>query len=143
MKTIALRFSENFSPDGGTIKAHMEIINKNGYVWYGKMGSRISDKVRREILKDSCDILLIRSGHSERYWAKVIEIADCPSEKEFVPEYYREEIDLFHTWFKVVSFTEAPKDIMSKCMVSSSKQLLGIVSKHSMSPYFVIDYPVE
>ena len=26
MKTIALRFAENFSPKGGTIKAHFELL---------------------------------------------------------------------------------------------------------------------
>ena len=37
MKTIALRFGEHFSPACGTIAAHQEIIDKSGYVWYGKM----------------------------------------------------------------------------------------------------------
>ena len=45
MKTIALRFGEHFSPDCGTIAAHQEIIDKLGYVWYGKMGSTVSDKL--------------------------------------------------------------------------------------------------
>ena len=38
MKTIALRFGETFSPEGGTIKAHQEVIDSCGYVWYGKLG---------------------------------------------------------------------------------------------------------
>ena len=41
---------------------------------------------------------------------------------------------------KITEFVEAPKDIMSKCVVTSSGQLLGNVSKHSMSPYFKIEY---
>ena len=32
MKTIALRFADNFAPDGGTIVAHNEMIEKYGYV---------------------------------------------------------------------------------------------------------------
>ena len=50
MKTIALRFGEHFSPDCGTIAAHEEIIDRLGYVWYGKMGSKISEKMIKEIL---------------------------------------------------------------------------------------------
>jgi len=39
-------------------------------------------------------------------------------------------------WAHVV---EISKDIMSKCRVASSGAVLGEVSKHSMSPYFIIE----
>ena len=45
MKTIALRFGEHFSPEIGTIAAHQKIIDEYGFVWYGKMGSSVSNKV--------------------------------------------------------------------------------------------------
>lgn len=45
MKTIALRFSNNFAPKTGTIVEHQKLIDKNGYVWYGKLGSSISNSV--------------------------------------------------------------------------------------------------
>ena len=41
MKTIALRFAENFAPDCWTIAAHQEVINKYGFTWYGKMFCRV------------------------------------------------------------------------------------------------------
>ena len=50
MKTIALSFSNNFAPDIGTIRAHEELINKNGFVWNGKLGSKISAKVAEDIM---------------------------------------------------------------------------------------------
>ena len=53
MNTIALRFGELFSPKCGTIAAHQAIIDKIGYVWYGKMGSAVSDKVISKILKSN------------------------------------------------------------------------------------------
>ena len=141
MKTIALRFGEHFSPDCGTIAAHQEIIDTLGYVWYGKMGNRISDNVKKKIFIDEkCKILLIRSGHSERYWAYVEAIANKVEDVQAVPSYYRADRDRFYTWFKITSFTDAPKDIMSKCIVISSGQQLGTASKHSMSPYFKIEY---
>ena len=37
--TIALRFADTFAPSIGTIQAHQEMIDKNGHVWYGKLGS--------------------------------------------------------------------------------------------------------
>lgn len=140
MKTIALRFGEHFSPDIGTISAHEEIIDTYGFVWYGKMGSSVSDKVIKEIMNnDSPRILLIRSGKTERYWAQVEEIQHSVPDREYIPQYYREYAETFKTWFKITDFTLAPKDIMSKCHVASSGAPLGEVSKHSMSPYFIIE----
>lgn len=68
MRTIALRFSNNFAPEIGTIRAHEELKNENGSVWYGKLGSRISEKVLIDIMKnESPRILLIHSGATARY----------------------------------------------------------------------------
>lgn len=141
MKTIALRFGEHFAPACGTISAHQNIISEKGFVWYGKMGSRVSDTVRKEIMGDKgCKILLIRSGSAERYWACVERISDTPDDISAIPQYYRDDKGIFKTWFKITNFEEAPKDIMSRCIVTSSGQPLGSVSKHSMSPYFKISY---
>lgn len=141
MKTIALRFGEQFSPKCGTIAAHQEIIDKLGYVWYGKLGTSVSDKVIADIKSaDDPQILLIRSGRNERYWAKIIEIQhEIPPLAE-IPEYYRDIAWTFKTWFKISKFEHAEKDVMSKCRVASSGNALGEVSKHSMSPYFIIEY---
>lgn len=141
MKTIALRFGEHFAPECGTISAHEEIIKKIGYVWYGKMGASVSDKMISEIMSAEVPkILLIRSGKTERYWAKIEKIQhDVPNKME-IPEYYRDTAGTFKTWFKVIAFEIATKDVMSKCVVASSGNPLGEVSKHSMSPYFKINY---
>ena len=142
MKTIALRFGEHFSPECGTISAHEEIIERLGYVWYGKMGSKISEKMVKEIMaSDSPRILLIRSGKAERYWAEVKEIQCGVPEKEAIPEYYRDIAGTFKTWFKIDKIVLADKDVMSKCVVASSGKILSEASKHSMSPYFIINSP--
>lgn len=140
MKTIALRFGEHFAPPCGTIAAHQGIIDELGYVWYGKLGNKISDKVAAEVMNnESPRILLINSGKTTRYWANVTEIKKDTPEASGIPAYYRDSAKNFKTWFKVVSFETAPKDIMSRCFVTSSGVPLGEVSKHSMSPYFIIE----
>lgn len=140
MKTIALRFGEHFSPEIGTIAAHEEILDEYGFVWYGKMGSSVSDRVIQDIMaNDNPQILLIRSGKIERYWASVKEIRHGVPDKKYIPEYYRDYAEKFKTWFKISGFTLAPKDVMSRCHVASSGALLSEVSKHSMSPYFIIE----
>lgn len=141
MKTIALRFGEHFSPDCGTIAAHQQLIDRLGYVWYGEMGNPVAARVVKE-LKEQGDtkILLINSGKPERYWAHVSEIIKETPPIEGIPEYYRDLTEKFKTWFKITEFESAPRDIMSKCIVASSRNALSKVSQHSMSPYFIIEY---
>ena len=141
MKTIALRFGEHFAPSCGTIVAHQEIIDKLGYVWYGKLGNTVSDKIVAEIMaNDTPKILLINSGKADRYWANIVEIKKSTPEANGIPEYYRENSNNFRTWFKIASFDIAPKNIMRQCCVASSGAPLSEASKHSMSPYFIIEY---
>ena len=142
MRTIALRFSNKFAPDCGTIEAHNELIQENGYVWFGKLGSKIAAGVFGEILgNDEPRILLIHSGAANRYWAYVDKIQHEIPKRDDIPAYYRDETEKCKTWLRVIRFEDAPRDIMSKCSVASSGQELGIASKHSMSPYFKIIAP--
>lgn len=140
MKTIALRFGETFSPSCGTILAHQKVINELGYVWYGKMGNTISDKVIKDIMSnENPKILLIQSGKTQRYWAYISEISKINPPLEHIPQYYRDNSSKFKCWFKITKFESAPKNILRKCLVVSSSQPLGEVSKHSASPYFIIE----
>ena len=144
MKTIALRFGETFSPECGTIAAHQSIIDSIGYVWYGKLGAPISAKTIEE-MKQSDDprFLLIHSGKANRYW---VHFSDASTEKPApaeYPTYYGDKAELMKTWFKVTAFEQASRDVMSHCFVASSGNPLGKASRHSMSPYFIIEYKEE
>lgn len=142
MKTIALRFAEYFAPPEGTIVAHEEVINRVGYVWYGKMGTPLSHKVVETILEqESPRILLIHSGGTERYWAYVDDISREKPEESKYPDYYHDKSEKFKTWFKVNRFELAPRGIMAECVVASSGSVLSDASKRSMSPYFIIIAP--
>lgn len=142
MKTIALRFSNKFAPECGTIEAHNELIQKIGYAWYGKLGNKIAECVFSIVLENlQPRILLIHSGAANRYWAYVDKIQYDIPEREGIPAYYRDDAEKFKTWFRVIRFEDAPRDIMARCTVASSGQELGVASKHSMSPYFKIIAP--
>ena len=144
MKTIALRFGEHFSPECGTIAAHQMLLDKYGYVWYGKLGAPVTPKMVSEMREqEDIKILLINSGKPDRYWAHVSEISyERPSYNEF-PKYYHDISDKLKTWFKITCFEQAPKGIMGRCFVTSSGSPLSEASKHSMSPYFKITYEEE
>ena len=141
MRTIALRFSDQFAPQEGTIKAHQALIDRYGSVWFGKLGLPVSEKAVGYICQsETPKILLIHSGKAERYWAYINTIQRESPPSHLIPEYYRNKSDRFHTWFHVLSFEKADKDILSKYIVISSGQLLSSVSRSSMSPYFIVEY---
>lgn len=144
MKSIALRFGEHFAPECGTIAEHQEIIDKLGYVWYGKLGASVTAKIIEEIrTQEDPKILLINSGKADRYWAHISEVIyEQPPTGEF-PAYYKEKFEKMKTWFKVLSFELAPRDVMAQCTVISSGSSLSEASKRSMSPYFKIQYEEE
>lgn len=144
MRTVALRFAENFAPECGTIAAHRELIDTNGYVWYGKLGSAVALRTVSEILEDEDPrILLIHSGGQDRWWAHIEAIQRTTPCLDEIPEYYRGKAVDFGCWFKVVRFERAAKDVMSRCVVASSGKQLTSASRHSMSPYFIIDYAAK
>ena len=141
IKTVALRLADNFAPKSGTIAEHQKIIDSNGYVWYGKMGSALSGSIIEEILKlEEPKFLLINSGKFDRYWMYVEDIKKECTEPQFIPEYYRNQTERFKCWFKITKIELAQKDVMAHCFVTSSGNSLSEASKHSMSPYFKIEY---
>ena len=144
MRTVALRFAENFAPKCGTIAAHQELIDQFGHVWYGKLGAAVSFKTAGEILdNDDPRFLLIHSGGQDRWWVHVEKIQRETPPLDEIPAYYRKSADDFGCWFKVKSFEAADKSVMSQCVVASSGKVLSSASRHSMSPYFIIDYAAK
>lgn len=141
MKTIALRFADNLAPKEGTISAHNSMIEKNGFVWYGKFGARVAERIKEEILANRFkQILLIHSGTNERYWLHIDCISYQTPRLTEIPEYYRDIANSIKTWFRVIKIEKADKNVMSRCIVPSSGRSLSIVSKYSMSPYYIIEY---
>lgn len=141
MKTIALRFADNIAPKEGTIAEHEKIIDELGYVWYGKFGTKVSEKNKSVVLEsEDKRILLIHSGTSKRYWLHIEDISYETPELTAIPEYYRDRAETIKTWLKVTMIEKAEKSVMARCTIASSGSPLSAVSRHSMSPYFIIDY---
>lgn len=141
MRTVALRFAENFAPVCGTIAAHQEHIDTSGHVWYGKLGSAVSFKTVNDIMNDNDPhFLRIHSGEQDRWWVHIEKIQRETPPLDGIPAYYQNKADGFGCWFKVLRFERAAKDVMSKCVVASSGKPLTSASHHNMSPYFIIDY---
>ena len=120
---------------------HQEIINDVGFVWYGKFGNTLSQKIIDELMSQSPKkILLIKSGFPERYWAYFDKIQkEKPKDLNTIPNYYRKETNKIKCWFRITRFEKTDNNIMSKFIISSSKMPLSEASKHSLNPYFIIE----
>ena len=144
MKTISLRYTDNFAPDKGTIVAHQNVLDVKGYVWYGKLGTPISLKIASMLLNNpEPRFLLIHSGAFDRYWIYFDKISREQPIYEDFPDYYHNIADRLKTWFRIIRIEKAEKNVMSKCVVVSSGLPLSDASRHSMSPYFIIEYNKE
>ena len=134
MRTVSIRFGENFAPPCGTIEAHSEILREKGFVWYGKLGAPINSAAAKELLKNGpVDFLLIKSG-------SVSKIERTEPNKSEYPSYYWEFGPKIKCWLKVTEIRKAEQDVMSKCLVVSSKRRLSEVSKGSLNPCLHIEY---
>ena len=132
-----LRFSDNFSPKSATIEEHRKIIKSKGYVWYGKVGCKISTKILDEILANGpVKILLVKSSSPERYWATVEQYSY--EKQSNYPAYYEDVIDNMNTWLKITKIEEAEEGIVDRCITSTGKKLSEIYKK-SMGSYFRIE----
>ncbi len=141
MKTISLRYTDKFAPNNGTISEHRKLLAKKGYVWYGKMGAPVSDKVSAMMMCNSNPrLLLIHSGSTERYWLYVDSISREIPPKEEYPAYYHNMAKHCKTWFRICAIEQAERNVMGQCKVISSGAPLSEVSRHSMSPYFIIEF---
>ncbi len=141
LKTIALRFSDNYAPKEGMIFHHQKVIDENGYVWFGKFGNRISkDIINEQLSNNDPQFLLIKSGGIDRYWVHFDKFQEEQPEIMLIPEYYRNTSSEIKSWFRVKKFETADKNVLSQCRVLSSGDILSNVSKHSMNPYFKITY---
>ena len=139
MITVALRFFDKFTPEGGTILAHQKVIDEKGFVYYGKLGTPLSVKIIQQMMGNRDKrFLLIHSGKQDRYWMHYESVTRDEVDVRHIPEYYRDRASDFKTWFRVVKIEMAPKDVMKYCFVNSSGRPLGEASKHSMSPYLII-----
>ena len=113
-------------------------------VWYGKFGNAVSKEIINEQLEsDDPKFLLIKSGGIDRYWVHFDKYVQDTPEVDKIPEYYRNNAKDIKCWFRITRFEKADKDVLSKCSVLSSGDCLSTASKHSMNPYFKIDYRGE
>lgn len=112
---------------------HKSILDKEGYVWFGRYGKRKfdikineSDKSIYIILKDA----VISTNKS--FICEVTEILDYILEDGY-PEYYEQFIDDIKQWFKIINIYEIDTEILYEKFVAhksgkEAKKVLGSIT---------------
>ena len=140
MRTIALKYHDDFWPMRSMFDEHQSYLLSNGFTWWGKTGVPISKKVASEVLaSDDPRVLLIHSGEKDRWWAHVDQIVYGRPDEAFIPSWYRDNPENYNCWLRITRFERAPKNVMSRYLVASSGKLLSKSSSFSRSNYFIID----
>ena len=114
------------------IPEHMKIEDANGYCWFAKCGSKISERVLNSLIKDKIKIIL--------YSRKKTYIADLAEFKYEIqnygyPEYY--ENTIFQTKRKVAVFlklfniTEIDGYVINKLRAISTGRIVSDIFWHS------------
>ncbi|EPX56316.1 metallophosphoesterase [Cystobacter fuscus DSM 2262] len=122
INAVILRFRDLVTPPGGTIRQHKQILDDQGFIWWGwwnKSGEAVPERVFAELkeraLKDGLTVYLFDSGHERVYsatckdiqWATARARMASPDPKR-TPEYYNEQQYL--AWFKLKDINETPLD---------------------------------
>ena len=145
--TLVIRYSDAFSPPGGTIEAHLDVLRSWGYVWFGKMGKRVGpvhiDRLTEDIRQKRDPTLILAGsvrGGTQLYTCTIqdVQYRLPPAERDQVPEYYRERTRDFSVWFKLGSILQLD-DRHAKLLVvvSSQKRLLDVLGRSSSTTFLV------
>ena len=139
-KILILRYGANIISD--CMKLHHNVIEREGYCWFGKLGRAPSDKVIHEIMMDGegCVVLYAREG---TYVAKVTEITDKKPLRAY-PEYYNallfDEGYIPSLYFRLTDLKPINAGELQNLVVSSSKNNLVDTLNKSMNSFFCAEY---
>lgn len=112
-KNKFIQKEQNFTEEFDTIDEHLDIINKNGFVWWGKFGRKLGQQKVDSVLTNlsrNLNVFLYLFSEDKCFKAKLSFITNDISNVnvDFIPNYYRETIDKnCGTYFKITEIKEA------------------------------------
>lgn len=124
------------------LEEHKSILNKEGYVWFGRYGKRKfsikineGEKSKYIILKDAA------KSTNRTFICEVVEIENNIP-KEGYPEYYKTFINNIIQWFKIINIYEIDTDILFEKFISckSGKEAKKVIG--SIAPIAILK-PIE
>lgn len=134
---LVLRYSLNIRKT--IIEDHKEVIDSEGFCWFGKMGSVTSNHIIDAVLAASKPaIVLYKKGH---LYLCSFEAITTNKPQSGIPTYYESEYVIPSCYFKLTEIEEAPLELLEHLIVRSSKRKLSdIFSGQCMASSFFVSY---
>lgn len=117
-----LRYSNKMEKE--CVKKHIEVLNKDKFVWWGKCGSRSSQKNINLVLNEKNPKLILYSTNDKCFICDIDEIT-YEKPKHSYPKYYDDVFDdEFYptTYFKIHTINELDKMYLEHLVVNSTKR---------------------
>ena len=133
---LCMRFVNVGSYD--CIEEHKTLLNKNGFVWFGKIGNKPTDKALNRMIEDNSNYVLLKEPKKAYICTFETYQHDIPSEG--YPAYYSTEIlpnREFSIWFKLLSINEV-KDfsVLNDIVLKSSRSPILETARKSIASHF-------
>jgi len=146
---LLIRFSDRLLENRGTIEEHQNVIEKEGAVWFGKMGQPVSynviEKLNQQVEKNIKTYIYLVKGNRRTPSAFLSELIiasrEFPqNEKELIPAYYQELeiIQFIKVWVKIRCLHEIGSGDLNKMRVASSVYPLTETLIKSSTGHFII-----
>lgn len=129
-----------YNPDifSGSIEEHINVLKREGFCWFGKIGKRPSlDKMKLVLGSEDATLILYSKGAV--YKCRLADYT-CDLPGQGVPEYYKELSEYGSEWcyFKLMKIEPIAVDSLKDYWVTSSKKnLLDTVGRMMASFVFV------
>jgi hypothetical protein len=144
-----LRFSDSLLKDKDTISEHNDLAERSGAVWFGKMGSPVSqnniDRLNEQVQAGIQTYVYLVKGNrrkSTAYKAPLfLASRDFPnSEQHLIPSYYT-ALDILRYvrfWVKLGSITPVSQEELNHIKVASSVLPIFETLVRSSTGHFII-----
>jgi len=146
---LLLRFSDSLLKEGDTIDEHNQVIQREGVVWFGKMGSTVSqsriDILNEQVREDIPTFVYLVKGNRKKstvYRARLAVASKTipKGESQLVPPYYF-SLDIpkyVNFWVKLTEIVPIDFSELKKLRVGSSVlPIHETISKSSSGHFFL------
>jgi hypothetical protein len=145
---LVVRFSDSMFGVGNVVAEHNEIVSKHGAVWFGKLGSSVSqtrvDILNKQIEQKIPTFLYLVKGNRRKsmaYRADLLAVSrDFPKDKDQIPAYYEEKdlLEFMKVWMKIGQIEPIELSDMRSLKTINSIYPIAETLVRSSSGYFLV-----
>lgn len=138
-KYLLMRYSTGYT--GDIIALHKEILDQQGYCWFGKIGNIPSDRILKNVYSDVPSVLILYRKNA----AFICETDKYSVRKpsDGIPAYYEKEGIFPSIYFRLKTIDVCDPTIFHDSIVVSTGTFVEDVVYHSRIPFMLCRYVDE